>query len=75
MAALNIHEKVVTELDNLRDEDVEQVLDYLLILKAEAEHLEKYDPAQDPVLSGEDLFDGPGDMSSRDEEILYADNR
>ena len=68
-----IREKVVTELDSLRDEDVEQVLEYMLILKAEAEHLEKYNPAQDPVLTGEDLFDGPGDLSTRDEEILYGD--
>lgn len=72
MDAPTVRERVATELDDLREEDVEQILEYILILKAEADHLEKYDPSQDPVLTGEDLFDGPGDLSIRDEEILYG---
>jgi hypothetical protein len=69
-----IREKVIAEMNNLHDEEVAQILDYVLMLKAETEHLADYDPAQDPILTGEDLFDGPGDLSEHDEEILYGES-
>ncbi|MBZ0303960.1 MAG: hypothetical protein K8J31_29750 [Anaerolineae bacterium] len=73
MDAPTIREKLVAELDDLRDEDMAEVLEFMLVLKAEADHLAEYNAAHDPVLTGEDLFDGPGDLSIRDEEILYGD--
>ena len=73
MDAPTIRKQAFVVLENMSDEDVAEVLKFMLILKEEDEHLANYDPTKDPVLTGEDLFDGPGDLSMRDEEILYGD--
>jgi hypothetical protein len=52
MNGVTVREQAVSTLNEMRDEDIEQVLEFMLLLKAEAEHLEHYDPTQDPVLTG-----------------------
>ena len=75
MALSKTYFEVVDMIDTLPEDEL-RVLLTLVRSRIEAiEHMAKYDPEKEPMLTGEDLFDGPGDLSERVEEILYGDEK
>lgn len=61
-------------LNELSDEQVETLLEHVRVFQLENAHKAKYDPAKDQILINDGLFDGPGDLAERAEEILYGDS-
>ena len=66
----------IAELIDTLPEDELRVLLTLVKNRIDAiEYMANYDPEKDPMLTGEDLFEGPGDLSERVEEILFGDEK
>ena len=61
-------------LNELTDEQVETVLSNVRGFLAENVHHANYQPEQDPILLSDGLFDGPGDLAGRTEDILQSDS-
>jgi hypothetical protein len=72
MALSDIYYKIADLLDELPEDELAALLRLVQSRMDAIEHMKRYDPAKDPVLTGADLFDGPGDLSERVEEILYV---
>lgn len=72
MALSDTYYRIADLLDELPEEEFNALLRLVQSRIDAIEHMKRYDPAKDPVLTGEDLFDGPGDLSERVEEILYG---
>jgi hypothetical protein len=68
------YRKMLRQIDDLSDEELADLLSYLREIITTREHMAKYDPAKDSILTGEGLFKGPPDLSERVEEILYGED-
>jgi hypothetical protein len=55
------------------DAQLTELLRFIDLLLAEDERFAAYNSADDPILTGEALFDGAPDLAERDEELLYSE--
>jgi hypothetical protein len=68
---MSVREELIAELANLTDEQMTEVLQYVQYMKDHS--LQGYDPANDPILTGEFDFSGLPDLAMRSKEILRAE--
>jgi hypothetical protein len=61
------------KIRQLSDDELRQMRDFLAVEIAGRDHMSRYDPAHDPVLTGEGLVDDRVDLADRTEELLYGD--
>lgn len=74
MARSETYYQIATLIDELPEEELAVLMSLVKSRIDAIEHMATYDPAKDPVLTGEDLFEGPGDLSERVEELLYGED-
>lgn len=67
-----LYYEILERVDELSDEELSALSSYVKEMIAAREHMARYDPAKDPTVTGEGLFEGPPDLSERVEEILYG---
>jgi hypothetical protein len=72
MERTNQYYELLQQVDELSDEELVALLGYVKEMIGAREQMARYDPAKDPTITGEGLFDGPPDLSERVEEILYG---
>ncbi len=70
---MTLREDLMAKIEGLDEEQLNDLLRYINLLLEEKERFAKYDPAKDPILTGEALFSGPTDLAERTEEILYGE--
>lgn len=61
---------ILNELDN---DQLERLLSYIHVLQLEAQHEAQYDPGQDFILTGDNPFQGLGNLGEQAEEILDSE--
>jgi len=66
MSALPIREEVVSRLNDLSDEEIAEVLEFIKFVESERITIEQSD-ADDPAIG---FFSGPPDFAARSQEIL-----
>jgi hypothetical protein len=71
MAVLSPRQQLMSQLDDLSDEQIAAILRYMETLQSDSLPPD-YDPDKDPVLTGELRFSGPPDLSVRAKDILRA---
>jgi len=72
MERSSLYDELLKQVDELGDEELVALSKYVKEMIAAREHMANYDPAKDPTVTGEGLFEGPPDLSERVEEILYG---
>jgi hypothetical protein len=70
----NTYREIQTKIRELTDEEVEALLSFVQVEHNGRIHMASYDPAKDPFLNGEGLFEGSPDLAARDEEIMYGED-
>ena len=73
MALSEIYYKIADLLDELPEGEFAVLLSLVRDRMEAIEQMKSYDPAKDPMLTGEGLFEGSDDLSERVEEILYGE--
>jgi len=73
MAVLSPREQLMSQLNDLTDEQITALLRYVETLQSDSLPPD-YDPDKDPVLTGELRFSGPLDLSSRAKELFKAES-
>ena len=64
-------ERLLAEVATMTDEQIEALIRYIESISPH-DLPPEYDPAKDPLMTGELFFDGPPDLAERTEEILQA---
>jgi hypothetical protein len=66
--------QIIGQVNELTDNELIDLSKYVQEMIAVRQHMANYDPAKDPILTGEGLFDGPPDLSERVKEIVRRDD-
>lgn len=67
---MTLREDIIAKIEHMDEDALKALLRYVDIMLNENLPSE-YNPAKDPMLTGELLFSGPSDLAERSEEILH----
>jgi hypothetical protein len=70
---MSVREQILAKIEKMNEEQLAELLRFINLLLAEEERTSAYDPENDPILTGEALFDGETDLAERNEELLYGE--